>query len=202
MLVQLIEAIGEILVVVHGQVAGLRIEGEGAERSGQPRQFDEEFFGVAALGDQQVTERGQGGIDGMQQPEAGNFAGREIAARATRIAAQGGSLLVEDFHHLLQQLEEAGAGGDLHHGRHEAGVVGEVAGAVAHDTGQRDGHQVAGRFGIQEEAEVLAAQLHASFVGAGDLVVQDSGLGGIAGVAVARGEGAVPAVGTERWNAE
>jgi hypothetical protein len=84
-----------------------------------------------------------GGIDGMQQPEAGNFAGREIATRATRIAAQGGPLLVEDFDHLLQQLEEAGTGADLHHGRHEPGVVGEVAGAVAHDTGNRYSHQVA-----------------------------------------------------------
>ena len=118
----------------------------------------------------------------MQQPEAGNFAGREVAARTTRIAAQGGALLVQDFDHLLQQLEQPGTGADLHHGRHESGVVGEVAGAVAHHAGHRDGHQVAGRLGIEEEAQVLAAQLHAALVGAGNLVVEDSGLGGVAGV--------------------
>ena len=170
-------------MIVDRQVAGLGIEREGAERAGEPREFDEEFFGVAALGDQQVTQRGQGGIHGMQQPEAGNFASGEIAARTAGIAAEGGALLVQDLDHLLQQLEQPGTGADLHHGRHESGVVGEVAGAVAHHAGDRDGHQVAGRLGIEQQAQVLAAQLHAALVDAGDLVVQDSGLGGVAGIA-------------------
>ncbi len=139
----------------------------------------------------------------MQQPEARDFAGGEIAARAARIAAHGGALFVQDFDYLLQQLEQPGTGADLYHGRHESGIVGEAAGAVAHHAGHRDGHQVARRLGVEQEVQILAAQLHAALIHAGDFIVQDSGLRGVAGIALdLRAERAVQAIGPQRGNAE
>ncbi len=115
---------------------------------------------MSAFGDEQVAKGSQGGIDGVEQPEGGNLTRREVAREAARVATEGGTLVVQNLNHLLQQLEQPGAGADLDHGRHESGVVGEVAGAVAHHAGDRDGHQVVGGLGIEEQAQVLAAQLY------------------------------------------
>ena len=50
--VELFEALAEIFVIVVGQIAGMGIDVEGAERSRQARQFDIKFFGMAALGNE------------------------------------------------------------------------------------------------------------------------------------------------------
>jgi len=100
-----------------------------------------------------------------------------------RAAVDGDAFLVEDFDQPLQQLHEPGGGRNAQHRRHEIGIVGEVAGAVADHARDGHGEQVARRFRVQQQAQVLAAQLHGALVGAGVLVVQHARLGGVARVA-------------------
>ena len=105
MALEFLEAFAEAEVVVERQGAGVGIESEGAEGAGQPRHLDEQFLGMAVLGDHLVAQRRQRGIDGVQQPEVGDVAGGELASgTAGGAAADGGGFLVED-------LDEA-----LHHG--------------------------------------------------------------------------------------
>ena len=91
--VEFVEALAEILVIVERQVARVRIQREGAQRSGQPRELQKQFFGMPALGDQQVPQRRQRRIDGVQQPEVGDLARGELG-RPVRAAAAGLRLML------------------------------------------------------------------------------------------------------------
>jgi hypothetical protein len=81
-LVELFEALAQVAVIVDRQHARMGVEREGAERAAQARHFHEKLFGMAALGDPQMAQRRQAGIDGVHQPEIGQVAGGEFGQTA------------------------------------------------------------------------------------------------------------------------
>src|SRR5208283_2796075 len=76
--VYLVETLAEIFVIVKRQIARMGIQREGAQRAAEAGQFQEQFLGMAALGDELVAQRRQRGVYGMQQPEIGNLARGEL----------------------------------------------------------------------------------------------------------------------------
>ncbi len=163
-------------MVVQRQLARVGIQREGAQGAGQPRHFQKQLFGMAALGSNRCRRGARAELTACSSQKLAISRvenSRPAALPAPR--ADGGALFVEDFDQALHQHHQPRAGADLQHRRHEIGVVGEVAGTIAHHA--RDGHseQVAGRLGIDQQSQILAAQAHAALVGAGVLVVQHAG---------------------------
>ena len=84
MALQFLEAFAEMQVVVERQGPRVGIESESTQRACQARHLDEQFLGMAVLGDHLVAQRRQRGIDRVQQPEVGDIARGELAPRASR----------------------------------------------------------------------------------------------------------------------
>ena len=78
--IQQAETFAQVLVVVQRELARVRIQRKGAQGSGEPRQFQKKLLGMAAFGSNQVPQRSEGRIDGVQQPEVGDFARGELQA--------------------------------------------------------------------------------------------------------------------------
>ena len=59
MTIELFKALTQIFMIVERQIARVRIEREGAERSAEARKLGEQFLGMAALGDEQMAQTAQ-----------------------------------------------------------------------------------------------------------------------------------------------
>ena len=115
----------------------------------------------------------------------------ENSAARARAAADGGAFFVQDIDQALRQRHQTRAGGGLKQRRDEVGIVGEVPGAVADHARERKSQQVASRFGIDQQANVLAAEAHGPFIDAGVFIVQDASFRQIAGITSAIGGGSI-----------
>jgi len=110
---------------------------------------------------EQVTERGEARMNRMGEPETRYVAGRvgrEIRLGGPTLTHERVALRVEDLDHAPQPLHEPGAGADLQHRGDEVQVVDEMSRPVATNARQRERHEVVPELGVEEHAEVLAAQ--------------------------------------------
>jgi hypothetical protein len=92
-------------MVVRGQRARTAVETERAQRSCQPRHFAKHFLRMPVLRQQNMPQRGQARIDGMQKPEL-----RDLTGRHSRLKCSSSLLLLCDdaaffFQNLHQPLQ-------------------------------------------------------------------------------------------------
>ena len=62
-------------MIVVWNAARMGFERKSAKRAGEPRQFEIKLLGMAVLGIEQMAQRSESGIDGVQKPEAGDLTG-------------------------------------------------------------------------------------------------------------------------------
>ena len=132
------EALVQLVVLVDGHTAGVRLEGEGAQRAGQPRQLEVQRLRVAAVGVEHVAQGGQSRVDGVQHPEVGDVAGGVLGpgtAAGALGGAEGGAFLFQDIDQPAQDRHQPFAGADGQAGRDEGLVEDETAHAVAAQAG-------------------------------------------------------------------
>ena len=91
-----------MIVVVRRQRARMRVEREGAERAGEPRELHVQSLGVHALGLQVVAQRGHARVNRVQQPEARDFLLRELVGRSAPAARDRVGLGLEDLEQAVQ----------------------------------------------------------------------------------------------------
>ncbi len=97
------EAGAQVFVIVGWKIAGVYFNGKRGERSGQREHGAEELLRMSAAYFEEMTENGQCGVNGVEQPETRDIGGREIRERLILLASKAG----ENRTARRQDLEEA-----------------------------------------------------------------------------------------------
>ena len=161
----------------------MRIEAKRAESAGQARQLHVQFLGVRALGNTQMAQRPQAGVQAVQKPGVGDTLGGESGDRpAPRLlgTGDGAAFLLQHVdqppHHRHQRRTRA----DLEARGEEVFVENELAGSLPAHARQGKHHHPVRALRAQQELDVLPAQLDHLDVAAGILVGQRLLLGQVA----------------------
>lgn len=159
-------------MVVGGEIAGMGVEREGAEGSGEAGEGEIEFLGVGAFREIEMAENGEARVDGVKEPVGSDVELGEggLPAGGTAGAHEGRAFFFHDLDEAAQEGHEAGARGDAEARGDELGVVDESAAAGALDAGDGEAGEALGRFGLELEAAVLRAGLDVAFIAAGGFV--------------------------------
>src|SRR4030095_8438392 len=102
--VEVVEAIGELVVIVERHIAGMRVERESAKAARETRHLEIDPLRVDALDLKQVAKRRHARVDRMEEPEAGDLLPGEIGHCPGPAAAHGARFLIEHGHEALHDL--------------------------------------------------------------------------------------------------
>src|SRR4051812_41947815 len=149
-------------MVVLRQVAGVNLERERGQRSGQREHRGEQRFGVAASCFEQMAEHREMRVDRVQQPETRNVRcvkfGEALVLLTTR-SGEAARTCGEDLYQAAYDGRQIVAGRDIEQRRYVMRVELEEAGGRAPDARDSEDSTALLRFAFEQNAQVLARHL-------------------------------------------